>query len=325
MVLTTGEKIAKLRKEYNYTQESLGEELGVTRQAVSKWESDITFPETEKLILLSKLFNCNIDYLLNNNIEYIINNKTNNSKTIGNIFTIIWSSLVLYISLLLFILPFASTNNNFICYPYTDKNILNVYDILLTFNYDVGNYLILFGFISQIIMVILSILIVKYKKEVFYKIRYVCAIFEFVIWIVICALEIYSFQIGMALMILLSLTNVLGLSFISFNKYHINKEEPNRVYNSIIPIVIASIIFVLSIGCCFIDAVELAPDYDIYKLDHINIIELIYLYVTPPILIILSIVGITFEICVFILAILICVKKKKILYNFQVASAIICF
>ena len=60
--MSTGEKIAKLRKEHNYTQESLGEVIGVTRQAVSKWESDITFPETEKLILLSQLFNCSIDY-----------------------------------------------------------------------------------------------------------------------------------------------------------------------------------------------------------------------------------------------------------------------
>lgn len=40
--MTTGEKIAKLRKENNLTQEEFGDLLGVTRQSVSKWESDIS-------------------------------------------------------------------------------------------------------------------------------------------------------------------------------------------------------------------------------------------------------------------------------------------
>lgn len=63
--MTTGEKIAKHRKENNYTQEQLAEILGVSRQSVSKWESDIAYPETEKLIRLGKLFGCSMDYLLN--------------------------------------------------------------------------------------------------------------------------------------------------------------------------------------------------------------------------------------------------------------------
>lgn len=63
--MTTGEKIGKHRKENNYTQEQLAEILGVSRQSVSKWESDIAYPETEKLIKLGKLFGCSMDYLLN--------------------------------------------------------------------------------------------------------------------------------------------------------------------------------------------------------------------------------------------------------------------
>mgnify|MGYP002423549607 CR=1 FL=1 len=62
--MTTGEKIANLRKGNNITQEQLAELLGVTRQSVSRWEMDLAFPETEKLIRLSKLFSCSIDYLL---------------------------------------------------------------------------------------------------------------------------------------------------------------------------------------------------------------------------------------------------------------------
>ena len=62
--MTLGEKIAKERKELNYTQEQLADALDVSRQSISKWESDITFPETEKLIQLSRLFDCTVDYLL---------------------------------------------------------------------------------------------------------------------------------------------------------------------------------------------------------------------------------------------------------------------
>lgn len=62
--MTLGEKISKQRKELNYTQEQLADILGVSRQSVSKWESDIAYPETDKLIELGKLFDCSMDYLL---------------------------------------------------------------------------------------------------------------------------------------------------------------------------------------------------------------------------------------------------------------------
>ena len=314
--MTTGEKIAKLRKEYNYTQESLGDELGVTRQAVSKWESDNTFPETEKLILLSKLFNCSIDYLLSNNTtetECEINTKVNNKTTIQKIFPTLWSSLFFYVTLLLYILPFATIDNNFIRFIEVEKNTLNIYDCIFSDRYDAGNVLILFGFICQLIMLVLGIILVKYKKEVLFKFRYFFAIIELVIWIVVFALELYSFQIGMALMILLSLSNLLGLSFIKFNKFPLMKEETEKAYKPILPIVIASLLFILFVFSCFVSAVDLGPYVDLGT-KIISIIELIYSSVAPPILIILSIIGITFEICVFILAIFICIKKKKIFY-----------
>ncbi len=66
--MTLGEKISKLRKEYNYTQEQLADICGVSRQSISKWESDVTYPETEKLIELGKVFHCSMDYLLKDSI-----------------------------------------------------------------------------------------------------------------------------------------------------------------------------------------------------------------------------------------------------------------
>ncbi len=62
--MTFGQKLSKLRKENNYTQEQLADILCVSRQSVSKWESDTAYPETDKLISLSRLFDCSLDYLL---------------------------------------------------------------------------------------------------------------------------------------------------------------------------------------------------------------------------------------------------------------------
>ncbi|MBQ1171165.1 MAG: helix-turn-helix domain-containing protein [Lachnospiraceae bacterium] len=67
--MTLGDKLAILRKENNYTQEQLAGILGVSRQAISKWESNITYPETDKLIRMSELFNCSLDYLLKETVE----------------------------------------------------------------------------------------------------------------------------------------------------------------------------------------------------------------------------------------------------------------
>ena len=62
--MTFGEKLYKLRKEKGLSQEALAEQLGTTRQAVSKWENDQGFPETEKLLQLSNIFTVSTDFLL---------------------------------------------------------------------------------------------------------------------------------------------------------------------------------------------------------------------------------------------------------------------
>ena len=66
--MTLGEKIARQRRELNYTQEQLADILGASRQSISKWELDIAYPETDKLIELGKLFDCSMDYLLKEEI-----------------------------------------------------------------------------------------------------------------------------------------------------------------------------------------------------------------------------------------------------------------
>lgn len=59
------EKLQKLRKASNITQEQLADKLNVSRQAVSKWESGASYPEMDKLIQMSKIFNCSLDDLVN--------------------------------------------------------------------------------------------------------------------------------------------------------------------------------------------------------------------------------------------------------------------
>ncbi len=58
------EKLYKLRKESGLSQEALAEKLNTSRQAVSKWENNQGYTETEKLLLMSNLFGVSVDYLL---------------------------------------------------------------------------------------------------------------------------------------------------------------------------------------------------------------------------------------------------------------------
>ncbi|MCB2299416.1 helix-turn-helix domain-containing protein [Clostridium tagluense] len=62
--LSFSEKLQRLRKEKALSQEQLAELLNVSRQSVSKWESGQTYPEINKLIILSDLFKITIDDLV---------------------------------------------------------------------------------------------------------------------------------------------------------------------------------------------------------------------------------------------------------------------
>lgn len=62
--MKTGEKIAKARKDMNLTQDQLAELLEVTRQTISKWESELAFPETAKVSKLAEVLKVSCDYLL---------------------------------------------------------------------------------------------------------------------------------------------------------------------------------------------------------------------------------------------------------------------
>lgn len=62
--MNLAERIQTLRKAKGVSQEELANRIGVSRQAVSKWESEQSLPDIEKIILLSEYFNVTTDYLL---------------------------------------------------------------------------------------------------------------------------------------------------------------------------------------------------------------------------------------------------------------------
>lgn len=59
-----GKKIALCRKEARMSQEALAAEMGISRQAVSRWETGEAVPDTAKVIELSRIFSVSTDYLL---------------------------------------------------------------------------------------------------------------------------------------------------------------------------------------------------------------------------------------------------------------------
>ena len=62
--MTLGQRIQELRKQSSLSQEALGEKLGVSRQAVSRWEMDGAVPEVDKLIAMGRLFGVDLNDLL---------------------------------------------------------------------------------------------------------------------------------------------------------------------------------------------------------------------------------------------------------------------
>lgn len=66
------DKIILLRKKCGWSQEQLAEQLGISRQSVSKWESGMSIPDLDKIIKLSNLFEISTDYLLKDEMEVIV-------------------------------------------------------------------------------------------------------------------------------------------------------------------------------------------------------------------------------------------------------------
>lgn len=67
--MSLGNKLASTRRAKNLTQEQLAEKLDVTRQAVSRWESDAAYPETDKIVRMAQILEVSCDYLLQDGVD----------------------------------------------------------------------------------------------------------------------------------------------------------------------------------------------------------------------------------------------------------------
>ena len=219
--MTCGEKIQKLRKDSGYTQEDLADILSVSRQSVSRWESDIAFPETEKLITLAKLFKCSIDFLLNdenNELKEIKKEKVLNVKRF--LLPILCITLGL-LTIGLFFVGCLSVDANI--GSYEGKIIFNYYKIAF------------FGV----------------EAEKYSPFMNVMALFAFIsiIGLIICSffLMIFNFKgLGIALNILVIVIPVFILSSIVLLGSHINT----------IPWILSCLFIVLSLCSVFITQLD---------------------------------------------------------------------
>lgn len=87
------DKITALRKKAGWPQEELAEQLGVTRQSVSKWEGAQSVPDMDKVVQMSRLFGVTTDFLLKDELseeeDYTRENKAK-SPVIGAVSGIYW-------------------------------------------------------------------------------------------------------------------------------------------------------------------------------------------------------------------------------------------
>ena len=67
--MTIGSRINELRKKNNFSQEYVAEQLEVSRQAVSKWERDLSAPDTENLIKLADLLGSSVEYIASGKMQ----------------------------------------------------------------------------------------------------------------------------------------------------------------------------------------------------------------------------------------------------------------
>lgn len=82
--MTLGKRIQKGRKEAGLSQEELAELLGVSRQAVSKWENDNGYPEMEKIVRLGQIYQVSLDYLVGNKQDSSVEDVTSKGWYVSN-------------------------------------------------------------------------------------------------------------------------------------------------------------------------------------------------------------------------------------------------
>jgi transcriptional regulator with XRE-family HTH domain len=101
--MTIGERLYKLRKDKNISQEELANELNVSRQTISKWETEESSPDFDKIIPLCEYFGITSDELLSGKENIIEANKEQNTKIFARNIAISVGLYILSIAAIIFI------------------------------------------------------------------------------------------------------------------------------------------------------------------------------------------------------------------------------
>lgn len=172
------DKLAKQRKDNNLSQEQLADRLGVSRQAVSKWESGSSYPDMDKMIKMCKILNCTLEDLLddgtiskdtrketkinlNNYIHDFLDFITKLSNMLSSmnfkekfkfIFEMFFISIILFIlGVIVFSIAEALTSN-----------ILNAIPFNLNFIHEILNDIYLIGLIIMGVIIFIHLLKIRY-------------------------------------------------------------------------------------------------------------------------------------------------------------------
>ena len=100
--MTIGTRIQTLRTQKGYTQEYLANQLGISRQAVHKWEKNETHPDTDNLILLAEILGTTVEYIAVGDIKSN-NNKKSIPLWIKYIFVIIVTAVITFAATVLYV------------------------------------------------------------------------------------------------------------------------------------------------------------------------------------------------------------------------------
>lgn len=209
--MTIGEKLAQLRKQQHYTQEQLADLLDVSRQAVSKWESDISLPETYKLIQLAKLYDITLDELINPNdrIDNIdIQNRKHRQTSItfstisGIIYGVLW---LLIASMGIIAIQEGSTLYFDIIFDQgSTQSTASIYHLLALGPRNIGNILILFVFLAIVFGLVLSLFMAFNSKLNWMRwVRFSLVSFELLLWtgMLLFVIETITFNLVLGLII----------------------------------------------------------------------------------------------------------------------------
>ncbi len=162
--MTLSEKIRFLRKQKTLSQEQLAEKLNVSRQAVSKWESNQSVPDVDKIIAISKIFEVTTDYLLKNTDEQNRTLKTEFFQHEKNFDKKFISGFILFplgvLSIIVIWIVFINTNRNY----FFERGNIN-YQGFSAFLKTYGGLEIIYC--ACIIMIFIGLILIFYKQVSF--------------------------------------------------------------------------------------------------------------------------------------------------------------